>query len=203
MTDLPHEVTDVAALRALAHPMRQRILRHLHETGPATSTTLAHDLGGNSGIMSYHLRLLAEHGFVDEVPERAHGRERWWQASPGPVWIGREKLSEEARAEAFGLQLPSRADGLEDFEQFRAARESLGEWGRGTWAHLQATLSLTLDEARELVAEQQRLIARYRRDPSEVPPDARTVVVDILAHPRPPPRDHDHRRRRGPGAEDS
>ena len=55
----PREVRDVEELRALAHPMRQRILRRLIQAGPATSTTLARDLGENSGIMSYHLRLLA------------------------------------------------------------------------------------------------------------------------------------------------
>jgi DNA-binding transcriptional ArsR family regulator len=182
----------------LAHPTRQRILRHLRETGPATSTTLAQDLGGNSGIMSYHLRLLAEHGFVEEVAERAHGRERWWRASPGPHWIPREKLSDEARAEAFGLQPPGQAESLGDFERFRAARESMGEWGRGTWTHLRATLRLTLDEARELVAEQQRLIASYRRAPSDVPSEAHTVVVDVLAHPRPPQRGRPHPGEPGP-----
>jgi DNA-binding MarR family transcriptional regulator len=44
--------------------MRQRILRRLYQAGPATSTTLARDLSENSGIMSYHLRLLAGHDFV-------------------------------------------------------------------------------------------------------------------------------------------
>jgi DNA-binding transcriptional ArsR family regulator len=203
VTDQPHEVTDVAALRALAHPLRQRILRHLHETGPATSTTLAQDLGGNSGIMSYHLRLLAEHGFVEEDAGRGHGRERWWRASPGPHWIPRAELDDEARAEAFGLQPPGRGDRLDDFERFRAARESMGEWGRGTWAHLRATLSLTLDEARELIAEQQRLIARYRREPPEVPPGARTMVVDVLAYPRSPPSGQQQRRPGAPGREPS
>ena len=73
------EVRDVEELRALAHPVRQRILRHLRQAGPATSTTLARDLGENSGIMSYHLRLLAEHDFVREVAGRGQGRERWWK----------------------------------------------------------------------------------------------------------------------------
>ena len=190
MPEPPHDITDVAALRALAHPLRQRILRHLHKTGPATSTTLAQDLGGNSGIMSYHLRLLAEHGFVEEVAERGHGRERWWRASQGSQWIARDQLSEEARAEAFGLMLSSSGDNLDDFESFRAMRESLGEWGRGTWMSMRGTLELTLDEARELIAEQGRLIARYRREPTDAPRDARTVVLDVLAFPQPPPRDH-------------
>src|SRR5271163_815689 len=93
----PREVRDVEELRALAHPMRQQILRRLREAGPATSTTLARDLGENSGIMSYHLRQLAEHDFVHEVADRGHGRERWWEVSAAPVWIPRQDLSIEAQ----------------------------------------------------------------------------------------------------------
>ncbi|MFE3360702.1 winged helix-turn-helix domain-containing protein, partial [Streptomyces californicus] len=45
----PREVTDPVALRALAHPLRQRILRALAEKGPATATGLAEVLGENTG----------------------------------------------------------------------------------------------------------------------------------------------------------
>jgi hypothetical protein len=31
---------------------------------------------------SYHLRKLAEQGFVEKVPEKSDGRERWWRALP-------------------------------------------------------------------------------------------------------------------------
>ena len=134
----PREVRDVEELRTLAHPMRQRILRRLREAGPATSTTLARDLGENSGIMSYHLRLLAEHDFVREVVGRGQGRERWWEVSPEPMWIPREGLSVEAQAEVSGLQPLRWADDLEGFERFRAARKDMGRVGPrdlGVWAH--------------------------------------------------------------------
>jgi DNA-binding transcriptional ArsR family regulator len=183
-----HEVREVEALRVLAHPMRQRILRYLREAGPATSTTLARDLGENSGIMSYHLRQLAEHGFVQEVPGRGQGRERWWQAKPEPLWIPREGLSPEAQAEASGLLRPLRlAEDLEGFERFRAARGAMGEWGRGTWVVQRAKLTLTRDEAARLIADQQELIGRYQRQPSDAPDDARTVVFGFLAYPEPSP----------------
>jgi DNA-binding transcriptional ArsR family regulator len=185
----PREVRDVEALRALAHPMRQRILRRLHQAGPATATTLARDLGENSGIMSYHLRLLAEHEFVREVAERGHGRERWWQVTPEPVWIPRDQLSLEARAEASGLQLPGWADALEGFERFRAARGTMGEWGRGTWAVMRTALTLTREEAAQLIADQQELIGRYRRAAGDAPAGARTVVFGFLAYPEAFPRE--------------
>lgn len=183
----PHEVREVEALRVLAHPMRQRILRYLRQAGPATSTTLAKDLGENSGIMSYHLRQLAEHRFVEEVPDRGQGRERWWQVTPEPLWIPREGLSPEAQAEASGLRLPGLAEDLEGFERFRAARGAMGEWGRGTWVVQRARFTLTREEIARLIADQQELIGRYQREPSAAPAGARTVVFGFLTYPRPSP----------------
>ncbi|HEX6521496.1 MAG TPA: helix-turn-helix domain-containing protein [Streptosporangiaceae bacterium] len=188
MSDLlqPREVREVEELRALAHPMRQRILRRLQQAGPATSTTLARDLGENSGIMSYHLRLLAEHDFVREVTGRGQGRERWWEISPQPVWIPREGLSVEAQAEASGLRPGALADDLEGFGRFKAAREAMGEWGHGTWAVQRARLTLTREEAGQLIADQQELIRRYQREAGDAPAGARTVIFGFLTYPEPP-----------------
>ena len=183
----PREVRDVEELRALAHPMRQRILRRLRQAGPATSTTLARDLGENSGIMSYHLRLLAGHDFVCEITGRGQGRERWWEVSPQPVWIAREGLSIEAQAEVSGLHPPGLAEDLEGFARFRAARQAMGEWGRGTWAVQRARLTLTREEASRLIADQQELISRYQREAVDAPAGARTVVFGFLAYPDPAP----------------
>jgi DNA-binding transcriptional ArsR family regulator len=180
----PHEVRDVQALRVLAHPMRQRMLRFLRQTGPATSTSLARELGENSGIMSYHLRQLAEYGFVQEVTGRGQGRERWWQVAPEPFWMPREGLSAEARAEGSGIR--PMAGELEDFERLRAARGAMGEWGRGTWAVQRARLTLTREETARLIAEQQALIGRYRRDAADAPDGARDVAFAFLVYPQPP-----------------
>ena len=118
--------------------MRQRILQHLRQAGPATSTTLGRDLSENSGIMSYHFRLLATHNFVRQVAGHGQGRERWWEVPPEPVSIPREGLGIEAQAEVSGLQGPSLAEDLEGFQRFRAPREAMGKWGRGTWVVLDA-----------------------------------------------------------------
>ena len=42
---------------------------------------LAERLGTNSGATSYHLRQLAEVGFVVDDDTRGNGRERWWRAA--------------------------------------------------------------------------------------------------------------------------
>ena len=68
-------------MKALTHPVRVRILGLLRIDGPATATTLAERLGLNSGATSYHLRQLAQHGFVVEDAERGNARDRWWKAA--------------------------------------------------------------------------------------------------------------------------
>lgn len=71
---------DLAALRALSHPTRVRILTHLRTEGPSTATMLAGRFGLHSGAASYHLRQLAEHGLIAEDTARGNGRDRWWKA---------------------------------------------------------------------------------------------------------------------------
>src|ERR1700739_1254294 len=65
-----------------ANPLRRRILSHLQQHREANSTSLARALGESTGTTSYHLRRLAEQGFVEEIPEKSGGRERWWRALP-------------------------------------------------------------------------------------------------------------------------
>jgi hypothetical protein len=74
------DVQDPRALRALAHPLRGRLLGVLRLEGPATATQLGYRLGESSGSTSYHLRQLAAYGFVEDMPGEGNGRERWWRA---------------------------------------------------------------------------------------------------------------------------
>ena len=79
---MPSSITpDIAGLRALSHPVRLRMLAILRGDGPATATTLARRLDLNTGATSYHLRQLAQHGFIEEDTERGNARDRWWRAA--------------------------------------------------------------------------------------------------------------------------
>jgi DNA-binding transcriptional ArsR family regulator len=71
---------DVASLKALAHPLRVRLLGALREYGPATASELGRRLGESSGSTSYHLRQLERFGFVAESAEQPNARDRRWQA---------------------------------------------------------------------------------------------------------------------------
>lgn len=71
---------DIAGLRALSHPVRLRMLALLRGEGPATATTLATRLDLRTGATSYHLRQLAQHGFIEEDAALGNARDRWWRA---------------------------------------------------------------------------------------------------------------------------
>ena len=68
-------------LKALAHPVRLRMLGMLRVEGPATASGLALRLGLNSGATSYHLRQLSAAGLIVEDETRGTRRDRWWRAA--------------------------------------------------------------------------------------------------------------------------
>lgn len=72
---------DAAALKALSHPLRLRILTQLGASGRANVKGLAAALDEPTNSVSYHLSQLAQHGLVvpAERPEGAARREKWWE----------------------------------------------------------------------------------------------------------------------------
>jgi DNA-binding transcriptional ArsR family regulator len=179
----PRELTDPAALRALGHPLRQRILRQLRRTGPATSTSLARVLGENTGATSYHLRQLAEHGFVEDVPERGRGRERWWRARSEDLrFPPRSRMSDEVRAAFDELGRLNVADDVAAFARFQRHRDGMGEWGDAL-LFARGALHLTAPELRRFWEDYMALYERYARAAEPPAEDARRVLVRFVAFP--------------------
>jgi DNA-binding transcriptional ArsR family regulator len=75
------QVTDVRALRALANPIRYRLLGHLMALGPQTASECAEAVGASPSNCSYHLLELARYGLVERSPAEpgADGRDRPWR----------------------------------------------------------------------------------------------------------------------------
>ena len=75
-------VTDTAVLRALSHPLRQRILGELEVVEHARAADLAETLSEPANAISFHLRVLAKAGIIEEAPELARDRrDRVWKQS--------------------------------------------------------------------------------------------------------------------------
>ena len=57
------------------------MLRTLRTEGPATASKLALAHGESSGLTSYHLRVLAQHGLIVDDAALGTGRDRYWRAA--------------------------------------------------------------------------------------------------------------------------
>jgi predicted ArsR family transcriptional regulator len=76
----PANVQDPTVLRALAHPMRQRILGEISAAGHLRAADVAEVLQIPANQASFHLRQLAKYGLVEPAPELARdGRDRVWK----------------------------------------------------------------------------------------------------------------------------
>lgn len=77
----PQPVHDPRVLRAIAHPVRNRILEDLEAGGPQRVADMAKVPGVPANQAGFHLRQLAAYGLVVEAPEQAReGRVRVWRA---------------------------------------------------------------------------------------------------------------------------
>jgi predicted ArsR family transcriptional regulator len=99
ITPTPHQ------LRALTHPIRLRMLGILRTEGATTATALAQRLGLNTGATSYHLRQLAQHGFIVDDESRGNGRDRWWRAAHASTRTSLEEYPDPADKEALDAYL--------------------------------------------------------------------------------------------------
>ncbi|MEU9187702.1 helix-turn-helix domain-containing protein [Streptomyces sp. NPDC048484] len=180
----PVELSDLATLKALAQPRRQRMLQHLTVHGPATSATLARSLGLNTGATSYHLRELARYGFVEETGAHGQGRERWWRAVPGDRrFPPRSRQSPEMRLVMDELNHHAYAADLELFEQLQLQRQPGDEPWADAFPYSRGTIRLTLPELRAFFEEYIALLNRYKRPEADTPAGARTVLTRFLAFP--------------------
>jgi DNA-binding transcriptional ArsR family regulator len=179
-------VRDANVLRAMAHPLRLRLIGILRKDGPATASQLGRRLGESSGSTSYHLRQLERFGFVEDDAARSSGRRRYWRAiDEGMEWsidtddpglveanrvLGRELIAEYSRwLTRWYAETP------EWDRRWRAAAEGLDQW-----------FELTPEELRELADEVNAVLARYadRREPGD-----RTERAIVLFHAFPERRD--------------
>lgn len=183
-------VRDPQVLKALAHPLRGRLLGLLRIDGPSTATLLGRRLGESSGTTSYHLRQLAAYGFVGDVPDRGNGRERWWQAMHQSTnWEPDEVVAQpggsEANEQMQRLQIELVGRELRAWSE--RGRELGSSWGAVAGLSDYA-LRLTPEQTRKLTAEVYAVLDRWSAEHREPEPSARlvgvfTAVIPLVDHP--------------------
>jgi DNA-binding transcriptional ArsR family regulator len=178
------EMLTPRALRGLVHPLRLRLLDLLQADGPATATSLAKRVGESSGVTSYHLRVLAEHGFIVEDTTRGTGRDRWWRAARRSTWFTFRMPEDPGTEETVEESLRYMRIVAED--QHRRVLAFIGtltdrrpELRSMPWTVSDWPLQLTLADAQELKVAITDLILRYRRSPGGPPPAQGTVRAHV------------------------
>jgi DNA-binding transcriptional ArsR family regulator len=179
----PVRVLDARSLRALAHPLRVRILSIATAEGPVTASGLAERLHVKTGSTSWHLSKLAEHGLIEEVEDLGTRRERWWRAT-SPTWSvdAASQLDDPSLAAPTTVLLAAVIN-----EQYQRALTFLYEdWSRA-WRHSwilesSAPLTLTPDDLEAMRHDLDDVIEGYRRL-RRGGPDAETVVVQMQGFP--------------------
>lgn len=175
-TPEPRKLRDPRELRAVAHPVRMAIIELLTIDGAMTATELADRLDETPANCSWHLRKLAEHGFVEEA-EGGVGRRRPWQVSRvGMSWDSGDADAEVRRAgQALSRMMLERwVDRLMESEQ-RLADEQDQPWVEAS-AMGQTGAWLTVEELEEMNRDIREVMFRHFDrvdDPSRRPEGAR------------------------------
>lgn len=177
------KLTDARSMRALAHPLRIELFERLAIEGSATASELAPLVGSTPSNCSFHLRTLAEAGFIERVPGHT-GRQRPWRVlDVRQTWEGADEEDAELTGAATALESSFREW---EFERIRqaAVRENPPEW-RHSLGTAGATLHLTPAEARQVNDRIAEVINEYvqRWDhPDQRPAAGRPVRIYVTSY---------------------
>ncbi|GAA1516128.1 helix-turn-helix domain-containing protein [Sphaerisporangium rubeum] len=186
---------DAHTLKSFAHPTRLRLYELLDAGGPSTATRLAEHLHENTGVTSYHLRELAKHGMIEQVPGLGKGKEKYWRVTPGGYSVGPPPDDEPETASAIEILtdhvVHHRATEL---TRWREEESTLPPEWKEAGGLSRRSLRLTPEETITLSHQIQEILTTYRtlsdhresETPLVPPPDTTRVVIhfDVLpAHP--------------------
>ena len=182
----PETLNDPRVLRALAHPVRGRILDEIEASGPVRAADVARELGIPANQASFHLRQLAKYGLVEEAPEEARDkRDRVWRSAAAAgytVRLGQLEKAPGGRAAVAVFRQNKQAWGHQVID--RAFSTGHPE-GSGVFSLSDHALKLTDDEAKELLREVDELVEAWGARTRGRDPGRRTYLVLGLVQPYP------------------
>lgn len=155
-----HDITDPTIAKALAHPLRARLLSAL-EDRTASPSELAAELDVPLGVLSYHIRRLSDLGFLNlvrRVPRRG-AVEHYYTATARPpvpeaAWGGTPGVVRQASIAGalgrLGAQVSAAASaGGFDSPAARISQAALQLDDRG-WRELESELAALADRVEEI-----------------------------------------------------
>ena len=117
----PRRAPTLEESRALAHPVRLRVIRELYD-GPLTNNELAQRLGRGKATVLHHVRVLLDTGFIEALPPR-----------PGPRGSREQPYRGTGKSWTLAMELGPEPDSRVDatltavLEELRSAGDRLME----------------------------------------------------------------------------
>lgn len=172
---------DAAALKTLAHPLRNRLLAALRVGGPATATDLAAELGTNSGATSYHLRRLEAVGLVADTGDGEGKRRLWAAATESHQWEPSDFVGDDDAESALGWLQRDYARHLgERYERWLDVESGWPVEWRDAMGMDDSWVLATPEQAVALRRELDDVVSRYRRVGQGNPNARRVAVYDVM-----------------------
>ncbi|MGA5821969.1 helix-turn-helix domain-containing protein [Kitasatospora sp. NPDC094028] len=162
----PDQITDLTRLKAFTNPLRMQLYRLLYAAGSATASQLGEQVGQAPSLVSYHLRKLAELGFVAEATGRSgDARERWWQVASEGGWGFRDSDFTQTPEGAAVVEAVGRSVFDTRVAQYRSYLSQTHTWGP-EWTDAAVAsewmLDLTPAELTEFGQELNAITRRWR-----------------------------------------
>jgi hypothetical protein len=152
--------TDALALRALAHPIRWKLMDVLTTEGTVTATRCSELTGESTATCSYHLGMLAKYGYITRVAG-AHWREKPWRLVRSDLSLSAAGLDDEQAAASRAA-----AAAYLDYEVTRlkdSLRVGPEDVAGSQLAHkiMATTAWLTVEEVEQAMAEIGQVLDKY------------------------------------------
>ena len=182
----PRRVDDAPTLRAHAHPIRIALLEALGRREPLNATEGAEIIGESPSACSFHFRMLAKYGLVEDAGGGTGRRRPWRRASPTGFSFpaAGDDASSRLAAEALSAVVWGRY--LDRARAVLARRPLLAAEQEAVTSAAQTVAYVQPAEAAEFLAELQALVSRYQHrlaDQSLRPADAMALELLLFTYP--------------------
>jgi predicted ArsR family transcriptional regulator len=171
-------------LRAIAHPVRNRILSELDARGSLRAADVARELGIPANQASFHLRQLAKYGLVEQdVDAGRDRRDRVWKAvSPSGLSVDLKEVEQAPAGKAAAAVFRRHAASWGHIVVDRVWNKRV----KGTYTSITETaVLLTKDEAKRLTEEVTELVERWAERTRGEAGDRRTYLYYAAVLPYP------------------